>query len=73
MRPHFPRVDPISPGLKGKMVTMVHELAHIVKDARDEGHGGHNVRDNENPFRGQIGLGPRRGYSGVSVDGLPAF
>ena len=60
-------------GPLGKMVTMIHELAHIVKNARDEGFGGHNVRDNENPFRNQIGLSNRLTYAGHPVYGFSQY
>jgi RHS repeat-associated protein len=58
------------PTEKGRAVTLGHELGHAVTHQDDERHYGginHNVRDNENPIRQQLGLDRRESYSGTPV------
>jgi hypothetical protein len=54
-------------GHVGRMILLVHEAAHIIRNTFDEGFGGHNVRDYENPFRADVHQPDRQSYSGNKV------
>jgi RHS repeat-associated protein len=56
---------------KGRIVTVGHEVGHLVTNQKDESKAGpdnHNVRDNENPVRKDLGLPDRKTYDGVDVN-----
>jgi RHS repeat-associated protein len=56
---------------KGRAAVIFHEFGHFTGNRDENIHGGHNVRDNENPVRRGLPLDDRESYKGVPVKQHP--